>query len=225
MDNTATDRRFYVYAYLRADGTPYYIGKGTGTRIDDRHTVKMPLPERRVMLFVGLTDEEAINREIALIALLGRKDKGTGILRNLTDGGEGTSGRVHSEETRAKMSAASKGQKQSPEHVAKRVAARKGETVSTETRAKISAAQVGRKLPDSTRAKMSNSHRGKVKTAEHLAALAESSVRNTAAKHGVELKVWKLLTPRQRGNCVYRSKSLGVTVSEYIERLNWVKAA
>ena len=80
---------FYVYAYLRKDGTPYYIGKGKGRRIDAPHIVAMPPKERRVFLQENLTDSEAKNLEIELILFWGRKDIGTGILRNQTNGGEG----------------------------------------------------------------------------------------------------------------------------------------
>ena len=46
-----------------------------------------------------------------MIAVLGRKDLGTGILRNLTHGGEGVSGRVVSEKTKAKFTKNSKARK------------------------------------------------------------------------------------------------------------------
>jgi hypothetical protein len=57
----------------------------------------------------NLTEEEAFRHEIYMIAVLGRKDTGTGILRNFTDGGEGTSGRVLSEKTKRKMSVSATG--------------------------------------------------------------------------------------------------------------------
>ena len=79
----------YVYAYLREDNTPYYIGKGVGTRYKEKHNVTVPPIERIQFIKKNLTDEEAIELEIELIAKYGRKDLGTGILRNLTDGGEG----------------------------------------------------------------------------------------------------------------------------------------
>lgn len=82
---------YYTYAYLREDKTPYYIGKGKGNRIHSKsNRVSNPPPkERRIYLKQNLTEEEAFKHEKYMIAIFGRKDKGTGILRNLTDGGDG----------------------------------------------------------------------------------------------------------------------------------------
>jgi hypothetical protein len=84
---------FYTYAYLREDRTPYYIGKGKGDRIySTRRKLKPPKEKSRIIfLKQNLTEEEAFKHEIYMIAVFGRKDLETGILRNLTDGGEGSS--------------------------------------------------------------------------------------------------------------------------------------
>jgi len=86
---------YYTYAYLREDKTPYYIGKGTENRIySTNRRVKPPKDKSRIIfLKQNLTEEEAFKHEKYMIAVFGRKDNGTGILRNLTDGGEGTSNR------------------------------------------------------------------------------------------------------------------------------------
>jgi hypothetical protein len=78
---------------LREDGTPYYIGKGINNRAykGDCKSVRVPPKNRILFLKTGLTEEEAFKHEIYIINILGRKDIGTGILRNLTDGGEGFS--------------------------------------------------------------------------------------------------------------------------------------
>ena len=84
---------FYTYAYLREDKTPYYIGKGIGKRAyDSCHNVKVPKDKDRIIfLKKNLTEEQAFRHEIYMIAVLGRKDLGTGILRNMTEGGDGHS--------------------------------------------------------------------------------------------------------------------------------------
>jgi len=82
---------YYVYAYLRENGTPYYIGKGQRWRMNQKHNnVGMPPRDRRVKLKENLTEEEAHQYEIELIEKYGRKgiDEG-GILRNTSIGGEG----------------------------------------------------------------------------------------------------------------------------------------
>ncbi len=81
---------FYVYAYLRTDGTPYYIGKGQGYRIHDKYGHILPPKDRRVKIKENLFEDEALELEAELILKYGRKkyDKG-GILYNDSIGGEG----------------------------------------------------------------------------------------------------------------------------------------
>jgi len=87
--------RFYTYAYLRKDKTPYYIGKGSGDRIyakKGRPCGKPKDKSRIIFLKQNLSEEEAFRHEKYMIAVFGRNDLGTGILHNRTDGGEGSSG-------------------------------------------------------------------------------------------------------------------------------------
>ncbi|MCG7944906.1 MAG: hypothetical protein N0C84_01020, partial [Candidatus Thiodiazotropha taylori] len=85
------EKKYYVYYWNREDGTPYYIGKGCGDRAYRKGRDYKPPVERIQILKENLTEDEALELEIELIAKFGRKDLGTGILRNKTDGGDGMS--------------------------------------------------------------------------------------------------------------------------------------
>ncbi len=80
----------YTYLWLREDGTPYYVGKGTGSRgfYSSAHFVNCPPDEARIVIQEWDSEQEAFDAERLLIACYGRKDLGTGCLRNRTDGGE-----------------------------------------------------------------------------------------------------------------------------------------
>ena len=167
-------KRFYTYAYLRENRTPYYVGKGGGNRLYEKHQKGIYVPKdknRIIFLKQNLTEEEAFKHEIYMIAVFGRKDLGTGILRNRSDGGEGVSGLIHSEETKIKLSESHKGEKNH----------NYGKTFSEETRKKLSETHkgkfswnYGKTHSEETKAKMSEVKKGKTHSEESRRKMSEA---------------------------------------------------
>lgn len=165
---------FYVYVLFRPwDGSPFYVGKGKdrrwlnhiqrGFHSGNRHLMAIIQRARaeqveipRVKVRENLTEAEAFEIEVALIAAIGRGENGP--LANMTDGGEGISGYSHSAAARAKISAAAVGNKRPL-----------GLRRSAETRALLSA--IAKSRPPETRTAFGNLKRGKPLSQEHKAKL------------------------------------------------------
>jgi hypothetical protein len=158
---------YYVYILQRADGTPFYVGKGRHRRIDttrdprngnNKHKKHILLQLLSTLGYVpytlereDLSNEEASLEEIRIIAFYGRKP--AGILVNMTDGGDGVTkltSEVH-ERRRQKMMGNKNG---------------KGTTHSPETREKQRQAKLGNAW-----------NRGRKKSPEHIAKIAEANAR------------------------------------------------
>lgn len=147
---------YYVYAYIRSKdsitakaGTPYYIGKGKGNRAwSKQHTVPIPKDKHYIIILESnLSEIGALALERRYIKWFGRKDIKTGILINFTDGGDGTSGIIFSEERKAAIGNFHRGRKRPPR-----------EPVSEETKEKIRQGNLGKKRSQETKDKISKNN-------------------------------------------------------------------
>lgn len=165
--------------YLRegrklTDNNPYKAG--TICKIQDAGFE----PEYRTV-FTTDSEQEALEFEVKLIGKYGRANTGSGILTNLTDGGEGIRGWKLTEEQRAFRVIASTGRRHTEATKAKMREQALGRGHSDETRTKISKMQIGRKASEETKAKMSASQTGRVHSEESKKKMSQSRLNRKKA--------------------------------------------
>lgn len=244
----------YVYYYLRSKdtdtakaGTPYYVGEGKNNRLTDKsHNVTVPKdPACIVKIAEGLTKQQAQRMEIMHIAMWGRKDLGTGILHNKTNGGDGVTG--HSEETRKKMSEAKLGRRYVMSENHKRAISRSklGHEVTEETRIKLRAKRklqpgiphteeakiaismknsgtgngmYGKKLSDEIKKKISEAQRGKIVSEETRKKISMSNKGKARQPWSSELREKMKNRPVRKLTEEERARRRGRVMSEETKR-------
>ena len=208
----AAEKGCFVYCYMRSNfaAGPYYVGIASDkTRpIHKNHNATPPSERERIRVMrSSLTWDQAIQWEKLYIKHYGRKDLGTGILRNLTDGGEGALGVVPSTETRKRMSAAQAGRKHTAETRAKMSAAQKGRVVSEESRQLMSEQRKGRP----------SSRKGKPSSPAAVAAMIRTQSMPSALKLQVDVDWYSALPKLEKIRARRASKARNIYGNELVE--------
>lgn len=209
-----TTRQFYVYIYRDPSNNdmPIYVGKGNGRRAYAHlnRTDNGPLPNKLnkmkqlgiepiIEIIPALAEWHAFFMEECLVSMFGRKNNGTGILLNLTDGGEGVSGRVvspeariahskkiagktHTDATKLKMSKAKQGVAKTKEHKANQAAAMKGKKPAKTTIDAVKLANTGRTHTVEQKLLMSTLAKKRGRSDQHAANLTASHVGKTRSE-------------------------------------------
>lgn len=169
-----------LYRHIRLDkDEPFYIGIGISekraysnkNRTNYWHNIANKGYDIEI-LFDNLSYDNAKKKEIEFINLYGRIDLGTGILCNMTNGGDGSNGFKHSKEALIKIGEKSKGRIKTPEQIEKW----RNNTnfkKSLEVREKISNSLTGRKHTEERKENQRKAQLGKKLSEETKKKLSE----------------------------------------------------
>ena len=204
---------FYVYIYYHPiTNIPFYVGKGK----DDRawfhlkskshtffiRTINKIRKEYNCEPIIKIYDDnlsepEAFELEMKLIKKYGRRNNGSGILINLTNGGEGTSGILITEATRNKLKNRipwNKGIPMSEEQKKKLYESHKGKITSEETKKKLSRANKGKIISQETREKIRDSLMSHLVSEETRKKMSEAKLKNNTKNNAKFYKISNIQT-------------------------------
>jgi len=164
----------YVYQHIRLDNnTPFYIGVGTSPKRAyskyGRNTIWKRIAYKHgytvEVVIDNISRDQALQEEKRLILLYGRINNKTGILSNMTDGGDGGSGIVWTEEAKSSLSLRYKERCRVDRSMIEPMQkSNKGRKMSEETKRKMSITKTGKKLTEEHKAKL----RGRPATSKRL---------------------------------------------------------
>lgn len=169
----------YVYGEYSFEYEPFYVGKGLdrraydhlkGSKNEDFFARIQEIQTPQIIFYEkGLKESPAHALERKLVKAIGRLNKGTGPLYNLTDAGQGCAGMILSEESKRKIGNKHRGTKASEQTRQKMSEVHKGsrhhmfgKSHSIETKQKMSEARKKRITTDETRQKMSIKRKGQI---------------------------------------------------------------
>ncbi len=169
-------RNYYIYIHIKPDGEIFYVGKGKGDRAYSKYRRSdfwtSTVTKYGYDVFIlekDLNEAEAFKIEINYIKRIGRRDLGLGTLVNMTNGGEGISGLIFSDEHKRKIGDAQKGEKNH----------NYGKSASNTTRKKMSDSGKGRIVSDETKKKIGAANKialtGKKLSEEHRQKISDGS--------------------------------------------------
>lgn len=172
---------YYVYLYIKPDGTVFYVGKGREDRYlhhlleakksKSKDSNKLKISTIRKILRQGLepeikfvdsnlSEEQAFELEEFLISEIDRIDLGTGTLTNMTNGGEGCRGQIISDERKEQLRVQMTGEGNPNYGNTGEKCIWWGRKHTEETKEKLRLAQLGRVMTEEHKQRMSDQRKG-----------------------------------------------------------------
>lgn len=185
----------YVYQHIRKDtNKPFYIGIGSdfnfyrANKFLGRNEIWERIKNKTEILVEILHNDiewsDACKIEIELIKKYGRINNKTGILSNMTDGGEGTLNRVISEDTRYLLGNGNRGKKRTEKSKLKQSQVTKGVKKPKSHGEKIREYRIGKKMSEETKRRMSENSKGRSSWNKGIPFSEESKIKMSNSKKG-----------------------------------------